>query len=82
MESNQDLKQIIFKNQGIIEDAQNDIVEAIEKLYILGSEITFKRGGNIWKGIIFGYGIGNHSEYLNVKSKTGKFHSVFVNDIY
>lgn len=82
MESNHDLKQIIFKNQGIIEDAQDEMTGAIKMLYRVGSEITFKRGGNAWTGIVHSYGFGRHSEYLNVKSKTGKFHSVFINDIY
>lgn len=81
MESNNDLKQIIFKNQGIIEDAQEDILYAIKKLYILGAEIRFKRGGKVWRGMIVNYGAGDHSEYLNVKSRTGKYHSVFIGDI-
>ena len=81
MESNQDLKQIIFKNQGTIEDAREEMKTAIKKLYRLGAEIRFKRGNGIWTGMISNYGHGSHTEYLNVKSRTGKYHTVFINDI-
>lgn len=75
------LKQVIFKNQCTIQDCQEEISLAVKQLYPLNSTVKFLHGKNKWFGWVVAYGFGSTADYLRIKSKSGKIHSVYVNKI-
>lgn len=61
------VKQILFKLKGELNDKHEEIVEAMEALYVKGRSVGFKHGKGIIRGKVYCVGSNKDCFSINIK---------------
>lgn len=71
------LKQLMFKLEGELDDKHCEIVEAMEVLYKKGRHVGFRHGRGVCRGVVYCVGTKKDCFDVNIKVDTSANHKWF-----